>query len=604
MGTMPIISILISNVVEVQVERFSPSIQGNVSLLNGTDSISDEAASEELANFKVSIAMAVTFIVGAMQIVMGFLRLGVLASFMSMPFIAGFMAGASMHIYTSQIPFCLGISVPKQIGIFKFFKLWYSILKSLPQSNPAEIVMAVITLFIMILVKEVVNEKYKHKLKVPVPIELLLVAISTIISHFAQLHDRYNIRILKDIPTGLPEPRVPHFENAQSYLVNAFVIAIMVFIINLSLAKVYSQKYQYPIDQSQEMFSYGIIHVVGSFFGSFAGAQGPPRTLIHDSTGGKSQLAGLLSAGILLLVVYFLAPLFYSLPNSVLGAIILVVLIPLFKRFCDLPQMWRINKSDFLVWVITFLAVTILDIDIGLAIGIGISILSLIFQTHRASVDTLGNADNSELYVSCKEYNNLGDTHGDGLFIVKFRSALHFANVERFKEQLFMKTINPATMLKEQENEVKIVKTVYDQTTDEYINKTKEMTTGVNFAFVKDIEKDAIQNHKTNCNNLPSPSVCSNSRSNISETPNEAAQTLIIMDCSAITYIDLMGLNLLKQLQKLYRKSGVELLLANCDRDLLKKLILNDTSVDEFVYPSVQDAVAMRHIRIKEITQF
>ena len=602
LGTMAIISILISNVVEVQVQSFDFVVQGD---MNSTDSKTDETASEELANFKVDIAMSLTFIVGAMQIAMSILRLGVLASFMSMPFIAGFMAGAAMHIYTSQIPFCLGISVAKQTGTFKFLRLWYSILKSLPQSNPAEVVTAVITFVIMILIKEVVNEKFKHKLKVPIPAELLVVAVSIVISHFAQLHDRYSIRILKDIPRGLPKPRIPEFENAQSYLVDAFVIGIMVFVINVSLAKLFSQKHQYPIDQNQEMLAYGIVHMVGSLFGSFAGAQAPPRTIVHDSAGGKSQLAGLLCAGLLLLVVYFLAPLFYSLPNSVLGAVILAVLISLLKRFGDLPQMWRISKADFLVWVITFLAVIILDIDIGLAIGIGISILSLVFQTHRASVDTLGNVENSELYVSCKNYKNLSDTHGEGLFVVTFRSALHFANVERFKEQLFLKTINPAPLLKKQGNQVTIEKIVVrnDQTTDAH-DKSKEMTNGVKTTYVQDKDNNAIQNHGTISNNLPPSTVYSDMSGASSKIPNDSAQILIIMDCSAMTYVDLMGLNLLKHLRNLYNESGVEFLLANCDRDLMDKLTMNDTSVDEFVYPSVQDAVAKRHERIKEMTKF
>ena len=631
-GTMAIISILISNVVEREAANFVPSTQtpmqqNDTITLDLNDTMTTTEASEstenmELMEFKVGVAMAVTFTVGVIQLIMSFFKLGLLATFMSMSFIGGFMAGATIHIITSQVPFCLGIIVPRQSGIFRVPKIWYDIFKGIAQANPAEVIISIICIAILVSIKEVINEKFKHRLKVPIPAELLIVIIATMISYLAKLHQRFEVRILKHIPTGLPAPQVPNFSNGTTFIIDSFVIAIVSFAISISLAKFFSQKYHYPIDQDQEMFAYGVMHTFSAFFGGFAGAQAPPRTMVHDSTGGKTQLASLVSALLILMVCLLLAPLFESLPNSVLGSIIIVALIPLLKRFQDLPHMWRVNRYDFFVWIVTFIAVSILDIDIGLAIGILISILTIIVETHMAKGKRLDHAEKTELYAPQEHYKALTDSSSIGLFVFKFHAPLYFANTEAMKNQIFATTINPASLRKDNSDVIEVVvgKPEVQNGTITGETKKENMSNGSSHGSIQDM----TPSEKTNNNILQEKSANPESVNVIpahmtdadlkmkTDNPETLSTTddvkqcagVVILDCSAISYIDLMGLNLIKQMQKQYADVGVVFVLANCNEAMQKKLVINGTEIGEFVYPSVQDAVSLMMGNNRETTKF
>ena len=84
----------------------------------------------------------------------------------------------------------LGIKIGSLSGNFQVPIKWYLICKGLPDANPAEVIIAILSLVFLVVMKEVVNERFKHKLKVPIPAELILVIVAIIVSHFAKLHQR------------------------------------------------------------------------------------------------------------------------------------------------------------------------------------------------------------------------------------------------------------------------------------------------------------------------------------------------------------------------------------------------------------------------------
>jgi len=92
----------------------------------------------------------------------------------------------------------------------------------------------------------------------------------------------------------------------------------------------------YEVDNDQELLACSLYNIFGSFFGCFVATQAPPRTLVHETAGGRSQLAGALSTLVPLLVVLALGPLFEALPISVLGCITSCAILPLMKQFTQL----------------------------------------------------------------------------------------------------------------------------------------------------------------------------------------------------------------------------------------------------------------------------
>ena len=570
-GAMAIISILIGDVVVREAAGFIPSHGGNVTageieeIMSTNFLINGRRDDPQLSQYKVQVAMSLSFLIGLMQIVMSFLKLGMLATFMSLPLIGGFMAGAAVHIIMSQVPFCLGITVTRQTGLFNLVNQLYAIILVITQSNVAELIITLICMLVLIIIKEGINEKYKDRLKIPIPAEILVVSIAIPVSYFGNLTHRFQVRILDHIPIGIPKPEVPEVQGVSHLIVDAFIIAIVSFAISISLAKYFSEKYHYPIDQDQEMFAYGVMHTFSVFFHSYAGAQSPPRTMLQDSAGGKTQLASLASTLLILLVCFWLAPLFEYLPTSVLGSMIIVAVIPLLKRAQDLSHFWLVNKHDFFVWVVSFLAVIVVDIEVGLVMGIGLSILSLVIETLRISGYSLGLAQNTEVFMPQDDYKGLSDMSSSGMFIFKAPSPLYFANTEALKSQLFRETVDPKDVVVVGKN----------------LNETDSV---LRLPNEDPQHNNALNDRENEVRKDTSP---------LDQVLSIPSMPVIVLDCSSVTYIDLAGLDLIKQLRILYNDVGMRFVLANCNNIMLKKLVANGEDVNEFVYPSIVDAVVM-----------
>jgi MFS superfamily sulfate permease-like transporter len=150
--------------------------------------------------------MSVTFLLAIFQVAMGVFHLGIVSTFMSMSFISGFMTGAGFHILTSQMPFLFGIKINRISGIFKLPRIYIELFQNITQTNIATLICSVICLAVLIFFKEFINERFKSKLKVSIPAELIVVVVGIIVSHFGRLHEQFNVQVLQSIPTGLPPP--------------------------------------------------------------------------------------------------------------------------------------------------------------------------------------------------------------------------------------------------------------------------------------------------------------------------------------------------------------------------------------------------------------
>lgn len=102
-----------------------------------------------------------------------------------------------------------------------------------------------------------------------------------------------------------------------------------------------------------------------------------------EGTGGKTQIVGIIASIVVLIVILAVGPLFQTLPNACLAAIIVTAMKNMLLQTKQLPVLWRVNKLEFLAWIVTFLGVVFLDVDYGLYIGVGVTILLLIIRTQR-----------------------------------------------------------------------------------------------------------------------------------------------------------------------------------------------------------------------------
>ena len=141
------------------------------------------------------------------------------------------------------------------------------------------------------------NEHFKSHLRVPIPAELLCVAISIVISHFCELHRRFQLQVVGKVPTGFPKPSAVFFEtpalqqNFSMILNNAIPIGLISFAITLALAKLLAQRHGYTVTNNQELVALGFVNIGSSFFGCFPSAASPSRSQLQSQVGGNTQLA-------------------------------------------------------------------------------------------------------------------------------------------------------------------------------------------------------------------------------------------------------------------------------------------------------------------------
>ncbi|XP_041365825.1 sulfate transporter-like isoform X2 [Gigantopelta aegis] len=535
-GTNAVLALLTATI----VEREKDLKYGDVDISSNT-SVVDPTLQNEILEYKVGIAMAAAFMAGIILLVMGLLRLGFITSYLAVSFVGGFTTAAAFHIATSQVSKLFGVKVGKHSGAGKIVLVYWDIIQNLGDTNVADLIVGLISIAILLAVKVGINERYGKKLKMPIPIDLILVIITTIISYFAEFQSRFNIHVVGDIPSGMPMPRVPNLSVLGRIGQDSFVIAILAFAMTISMAKLCAALHDYEIDSNQELVAYGTTNLLASFFQCFPMCVAPPRTMILSSLGAKTTLNAVTSAIFILVVLLVAGQLFVSLPIPVLAAMIIVAMKNLLLQARQLPNLWRVSKADFVIWLTTALVSILVDLDIGLIAGVGTSIFTIIVQSQFSTGQLVGISEQEDIYLDLKGHKNIKKLKGIKIFY--FNTTLFFASAEKFKSQLYRKTFNPLTVVASRS--IKVGEP-----------EDNELSNDVN--------------------------------------ENENGLHHIIIDCSAMTYIDMAGVNVLKMVIKQFKAAGTELFLANCCRYMLKVLDraqVYDILPKDHVFFSVHDAV-------------
>ncbi|ESO97404.1 hypothetical protein LOTGIDRAFT_53031, partial [Lottia gigantea] len=556
MGTSAVICILTAAVVERQGEVFqsthpwvlNQTINGTI---NGTLIPVDEVA--EYLDYKESVAMSVTLFCGLMMIAMGFLKLGFITAYLSESFFAAFTSGAAVHIFTSQVTPMLGLHVTRHSGIFKIVKNYKEIFTHITDVNITALICAIITMVLILIVKDCINERFKHKIVIPIPIELIVVVVGTLAAYFGEFHENFGTDVVGTIPNTIPAPVLPPVDEAPNFLVDCFILAILIFANTIAMAKICAKKHNYEVDDSQEMIAYGMCNFLSCFMKCFPSSVAPPRSMVASAMNTKTMINGLITSILILLIIMVISPLFAALPKSILAAIIAVSLKGLFIQISIGYKYWKISKYDFVIWLSTFLSVVFLDIDVGLGIGVGVSLLSVVFQTQFASGYRVGKSKDG-VWVEHKKYQDSQETPGVKVF--RFNSSLYFANAEIFRSQVYGKTVNPRKLLKLLKKKEKKV--------------AKLQKEG---GYSGEFRRDSVI-----------------VRESLRKTHH------VIIDCNAINYLDVSGANVISHMFTEYGHVNIVMFLAGCSADMRDAMLhsgVYDKISNDHIFVNVDDALAV-----------
>ncbi|XP_078370071.1 prestin-like isoform X2 [Oculina patagonica] len=581
-GSFAVICLMVAQVVDREVGSLSlePSpTPGNVSVSSPTPTDTSSGLWTPIESVKIEIAISLSLLVGIIQVAMGAAKLGFVATFLSDPLISGFTTGSAVFVVVSQLKHILGLTIPQITGPLASVKITIFMLKNITSANVGAIITGVLCLLVLIGLKQV-NERCRNRLKIPIPAELLVVIVGTAISYGAAINANFAVSIIGEIPKGLPPLSVPSFSRLSKIFPDAFVIAVVIFATNISLAKMFAKKRGYSVDPNQELISYGAGNIAGSFFSCFPICNALARTAVQENLA-NTQLCSVVVIGLILLVLLFIAPLFFHLPKAILAAVVIANLIGLLRQFSRLKDLWKIHKPDAVVWFFTCFGVILLGVDVGLGVGVICALFAVVLTLSRSKHSILGKVKETELYRDIKQCPLAFEV--PGVKVLRLESPLYFGNVERFRSALVAAAgLDPSTQ-QQPRKEVKLANNDSDEK-DELL----ENENGADSNYNGEIPNGKLM-PMINGNGPVTDAV------EIEETQDRVHT--IVIDCSSFTFIDSVGLHALPSLVTEFKKAGVHIHLAGCSSNLIRRLANSSGKAAigavprHVMFPSIHDAV-------------
>ncbi|KAM6470485.1 sulfate anion transporter 1 isoform 1-T2 [Liasis olivaceus] len=511
--------------------------------------------------YAIGVATALTFMAGVYQVLMGIFHLGFVSVYLSEPVLDGFATGASLTILTAQVKYLIGIKIPRTQGYGILITTWANIFQNISQANLCDVITSTICIVVLVTAKEL-GDKYKHRLRIPLPTELVVIVVATLVSHYGKLKEAYATSVSGEIPTGFIPPQVPSFHLMQRVAVDALPLAIVGFAFTVSLSEMFAKKYAYTVKANQEMFAIGFCNIIPAFFHCFATSAALAKTLVKTSTGCQTQVSSIVSAVVVLLVLLFFAPLFFNLQKCVLACIIIVSLRGALRKFKDIPQRFRLDKVDALVWCVTMLSSALISTEMGLLVGAVFSVFCIIGRTQCPHAALLGQIGNTVFYEDDGEYKDLLPVPKIKIF--RFEAPLYYANKDFFLKCLYNRTgLDPALEVAKRKKS----RRKGQQNRDKQLGQ-KEMSPCL---VTKDSDFHAI-----------------------------------IIDCSSIPFLDTAGVSTLKETLKDYQELKISVYLACCNPSVIASLEKGgyfkstDKDMHELLFHSISNAV--QFVREREIT--
>lgn len=493
-----------------------------------------ELSQEEMRNQVVICSLSI--LIGINLLLLGIFRLGIIAMFLSEPVVSGFTTAAATYVVTAQMKYVTGIPLVGKTGVFGLIKSWIELFSRLNEINWPSIIVSVICLAVLIPIKYI-NRTYKAKMhNLPIPVELLVVIIGTLVSGFTGYGKQNLFLIVGKVPKGMPSPVLPDVELWPKLIGDAISISIIIFAVAVSLGKIFAKKHGYSIDPNQELLALGFCQITAGFLRGHSGGGALARSSVQESSGGNTQVASLLSCAVLLLVLLVIGPLFEHLPKACLACIILANLHGLLMQFEGLPGLWRVDRYDFTVWIITFLAVMICGIDTGLGIGVIFSLICGVLRTSRAKLAFVGEMVGSSEYGDMDLFK--GAVEIPRIKIIRFTHSPTYAN-----------------------------KSVLQQLTPEAVSGRIKLHAEVDVEKVNDDGSDAISVDLIHSN-------------------DQRQTKIVIIDCSRWSVIDVVGLSTLKSAVQDLASAGIDVYVASVEESIYRKLECYGIIGDEKIIPT------------------
>jgi high affinity sulfate transporter 1 len=356
---------------------------------------------------------------GLVCIVAGLARLGFVTELLSKPIRYGYMNGIALTVILSQLPKLLGFSVDAQGPLNQIVSIVKQVLAG--RTNSVVFAVGAGTLVLILMLKRFLR----------VPGILIAVVAATVVVAVFHLDTLAGVRVLGSLPQGLPKPALPliPIDDLLPVLTGALAVAVVSFADTSVLSRTYAARLHSPVDPNQEMVGLGIANFAAGFFQGFPISSSSSRTPVAEAAGARTQLATVVGAVAIALLLLLAPNLLRYLPNTALAAVVIASAIGLFE-ITDLVRIYRIQRWECWLSIVCFAGVAVFGAIPGITLAIILAVIEFLWDGWRPHTAVLGKAEGIGGYHDMNRHPEAKVL--PGLVMLRWDAPLFFANAELF----------------------------------------------------------------------------------------------------------------------------------------------------------------------------
>lgn len=385
----------------------------------------------------LAFAMATALVVGGMQMVMGFARLGLLTNFLSQPVLSGFTSAVACLIALSQMKHLLGVTLPSTHSLYTLLE---ELARALPQIHWPTVAISTASVLVLLFFHYLLPRMLEKWNPIPPALSqsltksgpFVVVIAGTALAAAYRFGADHGVRIIGGIPSGLPHFALPDLAVSEflPLIPLALTISFIGILENTAIAKSLAAKRRQKVDSNQEFIALGAANLMAGFIGGYPVSGSFARSTVNYHAGARTGLASLVTVAVVGAAALFLMPLFHHLPRAVLAAIIILAVTNLIDFRMPL-RLWRYNKADAAALILTFVSVLAVGITKGILIGAASTILLHLWRTSRPHMAVVGRVPGTGYFLNVQRHTVQTLPH---VLLLRIDESLTFANTKYIEE--------------------------------------------------------------------------------------------------------------------------------------------------------------------------
>ena len=383
-----------------------------------------------------SVAITLAFMSGSMLLLMGVLRLGFLANFLSHPVISGFISASGLLIAASQMKTIMGVTSDSQ----NFIDLMLDLLSQIPNIHTLTFTIGLIAIIFLAwsrvgLKRALLTFGLKAKSAdiITKSAPVAVIAFTALLTWIFQWQVQ-GLKVVGTVPQGLPPLSVPLWDLAlwKELAVPALLISVVGFVESVSVGQTLAAKRRQRIEPDQELVALGASNLSSSLTGGFPVTGGFSRSVVNFDSGAKTPAAGAFTAIGIASASLLLTPALFYLPQAVLSATIIVTVMSLVD-FSILKRTWAFSKTDFIGALTTLLVTLSVSIEIGLMVGVVASLALFLYKASRPHIAEVGLVLGTEHFRNIRRHSVLTSPR---VVSLRVDESLYFANSRALEDRV------------------------------------------------------------------------------------------------------------------------------------------------------------------------